>query len=257
MLALILVGCPPKVPAPTGPVALDDRPVLLGWRLVPGDVHRYALTTQWGVGVEEVLRVERWDYLVRSVDEEGVATLEGSLVGLGAEVRRQGQPYDVGLEVARGAEKERLGTVTLSLARDGRLVAIEGLDWADALPHRLLALRLSAEEIRRGDVWPDPVLARPYASLMPVSLDVTVEGYSTFEGLYQVGERVLARLSTRGAVKPAELGAPEVWLSGETWWDPLNGLVDSRTLSASLGNVRGEPGTLSLGIERVEVRPAQ
>ena len=256
MLALIL-ACVPKTPALSGPVLIESQPVLLGWRFVPGDVHRYALTTEWGSGVDEVLRVERWDYLVREVSDEGVATLEGTLVGLGAEVRREGEAYEAGLEDARSAEKERLATVTLRLARDGRLVSIEGLDWSDALPHRLLAQKLSTDTVQSGDRWSDPVLARPYATLMPVSLDVTVEGYETFEGLYQVDEVVLAKLSTRGAVKPHELGAPEVWLSGETWWHPVDGVVESRSLSASLGNVRGEPGELSMKIERLDLSPPE
>ena len=250
-MILVLLSCGPKTPEVTGPVALEPTPVLLGWRMVPGDAHRYALTTSWGAGREEVLRVEHWDYLVREVDEQGVATLEGGLVALGAEVLREGEAYEQGLEAAREAEKERLETVTLRIARDGRLVELEGLGWADALPHRLLALQLADQEVTAGDRWPDPVLARPYTELMPVELDVTVEGYETFEGLYQVDERVLAKLSTRGAVKPDQMGAPEIWLSGETWWDPVDGVIDSRSLAASLGNVRGEPGTLQLSVERI------
>lgn len=251
MLALMLWGCGPKTPVAVGPVALEPEPVLLGLRFVPGDVHRYALSSGMAAGVEERLRIEHWDYLVRDVSSDGVATLEGRLVALGAEVLRDGVALEAGLDEARAAEKARLGLVTLEIARDGRLVSIEGLAWADALPHRLLALQLAGTEVLAGDSWPDPVLARPYATLMPVALDVTVEGYETFEGLYQVDEQILARLSTRGAVKSPEMGAPEVWLSGETWWNPVDGVIESRTLSASLGNVRGEPGELSLSIERV------
>ena len=100
---------------------------------------------------------------------------------------------------------------------------LEGRDWAEGLPHRLLAQQLSVEPIEQGATWPDPVVARPYADLVPMDLELTVEGYQTFEGLYEIDGAVLAQLSTRGAVRPDEAGAPEIWINGESWWDPARG----------------------------------
>ncbi|MCP4805080.1 MAG: hypothetical protein GY913_22475 [Proteobacteria bacterium] len=258
MLVMLLACFGRDVVSTPQPLA-DDGPVTLGWRLVPGQVLTYRLTTQTRTGPDTVLRVEHWDYLVTEVRDDGVAVLDGELVALGAELIRDGTPQYQGLDPARQDEQERLGeqAVHLELAMDGRLVAIEGLAWADALPHRLLALRLQDGETSGGDRWPDPVLARPYAHIMPVGLELTVEGYEMYDGLYQEAEMVLAHVTTRGAVRPDAMGAPEVWISGDAWWDTMEGVVERRSLVVTLANVQGEPGDLTLSVERVHPdRPA-
>ena len=257
MLVMLTLGCffdrAPQVSA----VPIDSGPVTLGWRLVPGQRLTYQLTTETRTGPDTVLRVENWDYLVTEVRDDGVAVLEGELVALGAELSRDGTPQYRGLDPARQVEQDRLGeqAVRLELAMDGRLVALDGLDWADALPHRLLALRLQEGEIEGGDRWPDPVLARPYASLMPVGLELTVEGYQMYDAMYQDGDQVLAHVTTRGAVRPDAMGAPEVHISGDAWWDTMDGVVERRDLTVTLANVQGEPGDLSLRVERVRPAP--
>lgn len=253
-MLLMWMACFGRADVAVEPQALAEQgPVTLGWRLVPGQILRYELTTETRTGPDTVLRVEHWDYLVTQVDDDGVASLKGSLVALGAELARDGTPQYQGLDPARDDERERLGqaTVELELAMDGRLVALHGLDWADALPHRLLALRLQEGETLPDARWPDPVLARPYAALMPVGLELTVEGYETFDGIYQDGDQVLAHITTRGAVKPDTMGAPEVWISGDAWWDTMDGAIERRSLVVSLANVQGEPGDLALSVARV------
>ena len=63
-----------------GPRALPiAEPMVLGWRLVPGDQLVYDHSVIWQANPKESSRrVERWTYLVRDVDPQGIATLEGA-----------------------------------------------------------------------------------------------------------------------------------------------------------------------------------
>ena len=243
-MLLILLGCFGRATNEPTPLS-EAEPVVLGWRLVPGEQLRYELSSTWTSDQQVHTRVERWDYTVSSLDSD-LSYLEGRLVALGAEVMVDGEPALVGLDQAREAEKQRLSEpVGLTLAMDGRLVELQGADWADGLPHRLLALQLQHEAVEAGERWPDPVVARPYAELLPPQVDLTVEGYQTYEGLYEVDGRVLAKISTRGAVQPTEPGVPGVWISGEGWWDVQAGRLDTRRLQVTLDD-EGEPGLLEL-----------
>jgi hypothetical protein len=239
----LLLACPrTSEPRPV----TDPPPITLGWKWVPGDTLQMELSSQATSEDQTVTRVEVWEYLMREVDHHGVATLEGQLMGLGAEVLRDGDRLtDRETRAARDYETGLVGPVELRIAMDGRLVSIEGVGWSEGLPHRLLAQQLSTEPVELGARWPDPVVARPYADLIPVDLELTVEGYETLEGLYQVGGEVLALVETRGAVKPHEPGAPEIWLNGESWWDPARGRMTSRELRVVLANADG-PGELTL-----------
>lgn len=239
---MLLLACPRNgEPRPV----TDPPPVTLGWKWVPGDTIQMELSSQ-ATTDQTVTRVEVWEYLVRDVDHHGVATLEGRLTALGAEVVRDEQRLN-DRDTRRAREHEMADTqpIELRIAMDGRLVSLQGRPWAQSLPHRLLAQKLSEDAIEPGATWPDPVVARPYADLVPVDLELTVEGYQTFEGLYQVDGDVLAQISTRGAVRPHEPGAPEIWINGESWWDPARGRMTSRELRVVLANADG-PGELTL-----------
>ena len=230
---------------------VEPPPVTLGWKWVPGEslqIEHKARATQ---GQRTVTRVEVWDYLVRDVDPEGVATLEGKLTGLGAQVL-EGDDQLTDRETRRAREYE-LGLVrpvVLRIAMDGRLAGIEGADWGGALTHRLLAEQLSRTPVVPGDSWPDPAVARPYADPVPVDLELTVEGFHTLEGLYDVDGTLLARVETRGAVRPDDPGAPQIWLNGESWWDPARGRMTSRELRVVLANDDG-PGELTLSVREL------
>ncbi len=230
---------------------LEPPPVTLGWKWVPGESLQVELRTRATHKERTVTRVEVWDYLVRDVDVHGVATLEGKLTGLGAEVL-DGEEQLTDRETRRAREHEMslAGPVVLRIAMDGRLAGIEGADWSASLPHRLLAQQLSHDPVVPGDSWPDPAVARPYADLVPVDLELTVEGFQSLEGLYDVDGTLLARLETRGAVRPDDPGAPEIWINGESWWDPARGRMTSRELRVVLANTDG-PGELTLSVREM------
>lgn len=236
-------------------LAITD-PMVLGWRLVPGDQLVYDHSVLWQSSPQEsTRRVERWTYLVRDVDDQGVATLEGSLNALGVEHIVQGQvtPEPM-LALALAEEKERLSqdSVNIQLAMDGRLIGVTGVPWSDSLSHRLLGLQLSGEGITEQSTWPDPVLARPYADLLPMSLDVEVSGSHTVAGLYDDQGELRLSLVSEGLVRSTS-GGPQVELQGQSWWDPQTGRLVSRTLTAQIGNLSTtDPGTLEIGLELAE-----
>lgn len=204
---------------------------MLGWRLVPGELLRFSLESGYAPADAELERVEHWEYLVRDVDDRGVASLEGRLSGMGLRVERPEAPLsDALLTEATELEKARAGArpIRLNIAMDGRLVSIDGPDWADALPHRLIALQLSDDPVLPGDRWPDPAVARPYADLVPVELEVRVEGYQAFEGLFSREGQAQALIRTEGAVEVED--GPALRIAGESWWEPQSGRLRERTL---------------------------
>lgn len=248
MLALLLFfGCLRPAGAPR-PMPLH-KPMIFGWRLVPGETLRFAHSSTFDMGDEQRQREEHWEYLVRSVDEDGVALLEGHLTGLGAQLERSGEALPPPtLDAARLEETERLkaATVTLELAMDGRLVSLEGLPWSDSLTHRLLALRLPPDAVEPGDLWPDPVLARPYADLVPMDLDLTVEGEQRFDGFFARDSKPQAHILGVGAVRVDQ--GPTLRLQGESWWDPHSGRLQERSLTVVLEEEQERTGSLQLGV---------
>jgi len=219
-----------------------EDPVLLGWRLVPGQELDYAFTTTHTVDEEAVVREEHWSYLVRDVDIDGVAYLEGRLTAFGVEGVAEAAEA-VAQEEARLAAEP----VGLSLAMDGRLVELHGQGWGDQLVHRLLAVKLSADAVTPGATWEDPAVARPVVDLLPLGLEIALEATQTFEGIYARGGRVQALLRTRAAVSADRADLPGVWVHGDAWWDLEAGTLASRTLELSLlGHEGGDPGVLTL-----------
>lgn len=240
-----------------GPRSLPiTEPMVLGWRLVPGDQLVYDHSVHWQSSPEEsTRRVERWTYLVRDVDEQGIATLEGSLNALGVEHILDGEvtPEPL-LALALAEEKERLSqdSVHVQLAMDGRLIGVSGVSWSDSLSHRLLGLQLSGEGITEQSTWPDPVLARPYADLLPMSLDVEVSGSHRVGGLFDDQGELRLSLISEGLVRSPS-GGPQVELEGQGWWDPQTGRLVSRALTARIGNLSmTDPGTLTIELELAE-----
>lgn len=240
-----------------GPRSLPiSEPMVLGWRLVPGDQLVYDHSVIWQAGPQKsTRRVERWTYLVRAVDSQGIATLEGSLTALGVEQILDGQvtPEPL-LTLALSEEKERLSqdSVQILLAMDGRLVEVTGVSWSDSLSHRLLGLQLSGEGIVEQSTWPDPVLARPYADLLPMSLDVEVSGSHRVAGLYDDQGELRLSLLSEGLVRSTN-GGPQIELEGQGWWDPQTGRLVYRELTARIGNLSTtDPGTLTIELELAE-----
>ena len=141
-------------------------------------------------------RVEQWTYLVTSLSG-GTASLRGHLTGFGAAQTRDGVPKDV--TYAAKQERERLTKpVTLNLGADGRLVSCSATDFSEALVHRLLALRLPPSEVRRNDEWSAPDLARPFAGLMPIDVDLSVLGTARLVELNRTNYNPV-----RGTAQPA------------------------------------------------------
>ncbi|MED5371504.1 MAG: hypothetical protein VX899_10850 [Myxococcota bacterium] len=247
---LVLLSCVGLRQA-RGPEPLEiQTPMVLGWRLIPGDQLVYDLSSTWRVGeADTVQRVERWSYLVRDVDPQGVARLEGSLIAIGVD-RVQGgrRSADPVLAEALEQEKARLSQdqVVVEIAMDGRLVDLRGLPWADSLTHRLLALQLSADAVDASSAWPDPVLARPYADLLPVPLDVEVSGEQRVQGLYEQGGGLRLRIDGSGQVRATE-GGPQIHLQTQSWWDPQAGRLVERSLQVEMANLSvADPGILLL-----------
>ena len=121
MLAgLIAVACAPRRAITAGsplPEALR-----LGWRLVPGQVLVYdTLTVHRQPGQVSRLRA-RWRYQVVA-REQGIATLSGHLVGIGGQVKGEGDTI-----TRLNAESPAPERTRLRLGTDGRIRPDAGAD---------------------------------------------------------------------------------------------------------------------------------
>ncbi len=229
---------------------------MLGWRLVPGQQLRYRLTTTWEAADQERMRVEEWTYEVTQVDNRGQALLVGQLSAFGVALDTQGRAVaESRYSRARQAERDRRSSepVTLTLSMDGRLVELVAGSWSDALPHRLLGLRLPEFGVSPGDDWPDPTLARPFADLWPPSVDLEVNGRHGLEGLYRLGGAPMAKVLSQGAAGPGSGDLSPIALEGEAWWNLRQGRLHARELQAQweTSASRG-PGDLQLSLEALD-----
>lgn len=240
----------------TGVDALPAATTVLGWRLVPGQQLRYRLTTAWEATDQQRTRVEEWTYEVSAVDGRGDATLEGRLTAFGVALDAQGAALQEDrYHRAREAERDRRSAepVTLTLSMDGRLVELSAGAWSDALPHRLLGLRLPEEAVDPGDDWPDPTLARPFADLWPPSVDLEVDGRHGLEGLYRLDGAPMAKVTSHGAAGPGDGDLPPISLGGESWWDLRQGRLHSRVLDVNWETTEAQgPGDLRLSLETLD-----
>ena len=253
-LLLGLAGCAGRAGARSG---LELGEVTLGWRLVPGMELTYACTTTYTQDqqrVEELARVEHWSYLVRDLDETGVASLEGRLTAFGAGLTVDG--LEVGADqLAEGEaeEVERLSalTVELALAMDGRAQVTTG-SWADRLPHRQLGLTLPEIPVSVGDAWPDPSAARPYADLLPMGLELEISATSRLEDVVLRDGLTQAKIVTEGYVRPSDTSqAGGVFLDGAAWWDLRSGRLIERTLTLTLSDAE-EAERLDIALRLIE-----
>ena len=232
LLTLVLSAC---IRAPTL-TALSPEPVVLGWKLVPGQELTYTLTTHWLRGEEGLHRVEQWTYLVREVDPDGVAQLEGRLTGLGATQTTSDGPPIAMSDDEFASERSRLAQspITLRLAMDGRLGSLPQGDWADTLPHRLLGLQFPEHPIQPGDRWPNPALARPFSNFLPAETVREMGATVQFVGLFQ-GEALLAQFRSKGQITAETALAPlTLALDGESWWEPETGQLRERWIRGEL-----------------------
>ncbi len=236
--------------------ALPAAESVLGWRLVPGQQLRYRLTTAWEAQDQVRTRVEEWQYEVTQVDGRGDAWLEGRLTAFGVALDALGGPVDEDRYLrARQAERDRRSAepVSLVLSMDGRLVDLAAGPWSDALPHRLLGLRLPQQGVSPGDDWPDPTLARPFADLWPPSVDLEVDGHHALSGLFRVDGAPMAKVHSEGAAGPGAGDLPPIGLSGDSWWNLRLGRLHARDLAVDWETTETQgPGQLLLSLETLD-----
>ncbi len=251
----------------TPPREVPVGEVVLGWRLAPGMELAYRLRSTHSLGTDTVVREELWHYLVRRVDDQGTFTLEGHLERLDASILADGVPMeDEVLEAALEQERARLGLspITLSLSLDGRIDHLETTGWSDALPHRLLALRLPGEPVLPGSRWNDTETARPFTRLVPSGLELDIAGTHRLEqllwqpasrlGLRPSRARLVAELDTEAMVRPEDARVPTLDIHGAARWDLEGGRLATRSLSiGERGGTDPElTGSLQLELEWVE-----
>jgi len=237
LLWLLLMAChaPPRE-VPVGEVTL-------GWRLAPGMELAYRHRTTHVLGDDTAVREEVWHYLVRSVDDQGTFILEGHLESLDASITADGVPVEVdAMASALDDERSRLAQsdLTLSLSLDGRMDRLEAADWTDALPHRLLALRLPAEPVLPGSRWNDTETARPFTRLIPTGFELDIAGTHRLEQLRWQRDarlslrpgrpRLVAELDTQALLRPEDARIPALDIHGATSWDLEAGRLATRSL---------------------------
>jgi len=194
-------------------------------------------------------RAEEWTYLVRELDDDGIATLEGHLSGFGAgvEVDEQALP-DGAMSHALEAEREALGPVQIRLGMDGRLHGLSTQQLDRSLPHELLAMRVPATPIRPGELWPEMALVRAFSELVPIDLQIEVRGEAQVVGLSDRGGVTTVEMSSQGSVRTTD--GPSVSVRSTCRWDADRGLLVHRAAEARFAPVERdpirEPGVLSM-----------
>jgi len=237
--------------APTVP----DGPITLGWRWVPGERLSVRSVTRRESAGRIASRAEEWSWLVREVDLDGVATLEGRLTGFGGGVSDDGVPRsDDELATALAVERARADrVVTLRMGLDGGLVHLDAMAFDEALPHRVFALRVPSVPVAPHDEWPLPGLMRPFQGLVPGDVDATTHGVGRLVELSAEDGRVVATIETTGSTRAA--AGPAVHVSGTARWDTGRGGVLAREVVArftpSAPDPHANPGTLSVTLWRV------
>lgn len=236
-------------------MSVPDGAVTLGWRWVPGERLVFRCVTRREAHGRVSSRAEEWAWLVRDVDRDGVATLEGRLGGFGGGVMVDGTPLpDDTLATAMAVERARADrVVTLRIGLEGRLVHIDAMPFADALAHRLLALRVPVVPVAPHDEWPLPGLLRPFRALLPADAEVSSHAVGRLVELSAVDTRVVATIETTGSLRTT--AGPAVHVTGTARWDAGRGGVLHREISArftpSVPDPDANPGALSVTLWRV------
>ncbi len=250
------------------PLAVPSEQVVLGWRLAPGMELAYDLRTTHTVDRDTVVREEVWHYLVRRVDDQGVFTLEGHLEVLDADILRDGIPMDdAALSTVLDEERTRvqLHPIVLSLSIDGRMDRLEAGSWPDALPHRLLALRLPPEPVEPGSRWIDTETARCFTHVAPPSPELSIAGDQRLvsmgwqrmgrQHLIERGRYLAAEIDTQAIVRPEDARFPALDIQGTAQWDLDAGRLASRSIHVSQRGGTEPEQSGSLQIELVWMEP--
>lgn len=233
MGALALTACRRVRPLPELKVAR------LGWRWVPGLELRYRTEVTRRAVDHAATRTEEWSYQVVAFIG-GVATLRGQLTGVGVRLRRGDGPWEDVRIVPEGKDVE------IRLSLDGRMLESTVREWGEALPHRLLALRLPSRPVAVGEAWSEPCAVRALATLLPPELPAELTGSARLLALDRSGDGVEARLETSSSARvPGELLLRQ---GGEAVWDAERGQLARRRVAAGL---RGEEATLEAVVRRV------
>lgn len=254
------------------PRAVPEGQVVLGWRLAPGMELNYELRTTHTVQRDTVVRQEQWHYLVRSIDDQGVFTLEGQIASVEASILRDGVPLeDAALAAALVEEQARLelNPVVLRLSIDGRIDRLEAGAWSDALPHRMLALRLPPEPVEPGARWADTETAHSFALVAPPGLELSVAGEHRLETLawHRLGRQHLrdrmaylaADIDTQAIVRPEDARVPAIDIEGRAEWNLDAGRLATRSLTITQrgGTAPEQAGTLQIELCWVDPRRAK
>ena len=227
--------------------------VTLGWRLVPGQSLSYAHRVRLLRGQDEVGREEHWTYLVREVNPQGVALLEGRLTGFGALfASEEGRLSSAILDPIVSLERKTMedARVWIRLSQSGQIQSIEGLSWEQTLSHTLLGLAFPGKTVGPGKEWSDPAMLSPLLNLVSPRVAVMPVGKQVLMDL-GTRKRVSARVLSEGSLVLGGEDVPALALSGESFWDLEHGALISRQLNLSLRQYDADFGSrLILEIER-------
>lgn len=253
---IVLLGCAHLSDSgPQRSVHSSPESAVIGWRLVPGQELSYSHTVRLVRGTNEVSRTEHWSYLVREVDEEGSALLEGRLTGLGALIQNEGElARGEGFETLMRNESDRISDskVWVTLSIDGRILAVDGLDWSEGLVHRALGLNFPADPVEPGSVWPDPESIAPFRSLVPAEVAILPSVQAGVVTIYEDAGGVFADIEMRGSIVAGGDDVPKIEMQGEATWDLVLGQLVTRSQRLSLSQYN-EPfgGLLLIKTERL------
>jgi len=206
-------------------------------------------------GAVRVARIEEWSYLVRELQRDGVAILEGNLTGVGADVHVADQPLPRDRwQQAFAIEQERSEAATLELGIDGQIAGLDTRGFSRSLRHRALGLRLPTAPAIPGEEWEDIGWVRSFGELLPARLPVRTDGTSTFTALHARRGATIATVTTQGRARAPDHGHSVV-LHGTSEWNADRGLLEERHLQAvflppSTDPIR-QPGGLSIHISLV------
>ena len=226
---------------------------VLGWRLVPGQELNYAYDVRVFRREFEIGRTEHWNYLVKSVDDQGVAILEGRLTAFGALVLENGTAVSsADLVDVEEAEKKRLADVRVwvTLSSDGHVQAVDGLDWEDAFLHHQLGFALPRQAVQPGVRWKDPVTLIPLINLLPPEVAVLPKAEAVLEGFLNQDGQHFALIQTQGSIVAGDKDVPQLTVSTEVQWDLNAGALATRKTTATLQQYESPFGGLLI----IEIR---
>ncbi|MCB9680177.1 MAG: hypothetical protein H6733_01795 [Alphaproteobacteria bacterium] len=244
--------------APVAPLVADpEQPLRLGWRWVAGARMTFRTVITRYVGSVGYTRAEDWTYVATDLDPSGVIHLEGKLVGLGTQVTADGHDVDARrLDAARAvAARQTPEEVFLDLRLSGRIVACSLADFAQALPHRLMAVHFPAAGVRPGDTWPDPGLARAFAPVLPLDQDVRTSTQATLSDVASADAGLRCTLAHTAQLQVGAIG-PAIEVVATTTWDTDPGALTRRSVEArwrpDVGADGRAIGTLTAELSRLD-----